>query len=154
LADSSKDAAGAAAGQRMPEHGFARRLAWAVDERQSAVQPDGCALLLLLFLLLGCLLVTRARGASQTVETVRLYAPPRLRCACSRSVHLVLALQDSSFTRDDFGWPHAFALEYSVKLTGRSLQASLTVTNPRLVEWVQGFQVLMIRKRRRGGRLC
>lgn len=56
-------------------------------------------------------------------------------------MHLVLALADSACTRDACGWPHAFALEYAVKLTGRSLQASLTVTNPRLVEWPQGFQV-------------
>ena len=64
-----------------------------------------------------------------------LFVPPL------SSVHLVLALMDSPATRDVYGWPHAFELEYAVKLTGRSLQTSLTVTNPRLVEWAQGFQV-------------
>ena len=33
------------ASKRMPEHGFARLLTWVVDERQSAVQPDGYPLL-------------------------------------------------------------------------------------------------------------
>jgi D-hexose-6-phosphate mutarotase len=83
----------------MPPNGFARLLPWKVDDRQSAVQPDG-------------------------------------------SVHLVLSLVDSSQTRLR-GFPYAFELEYGIKLTSRSLQVSLTVANPRLAVWTEGFQCML-----------
>lgn len=70
-----------------------------MDDRQSAVQPDG-------------------------------------------SVHLVLTLVDSTQTRLR-GFPYAFELEYGIKLTSRSLQVSLTVANPRLVVWAEGFQCML-----------
>ena len=70
-----------------------------IDERQSAVQPDG-------------------------------------------SVQVVLNLSDSSETRS-YGFNYEFHLEYTIKLTGVSLQTAITVTNPRLVEIVEGFQCLL-----------
>ena len=114
----------------MPSHGFARIMAWTVraarklswifryspparlsrllfhftspqvDERQTAVQPDG-------------------------------------------SIQVVLHLSDSSETKQKYGFKYDFNLEYAVKLTGRSLQTALTVTNPRLVEIEEGFQCLL-----------
>jgi hypothetical protein len=70
-----------------------------IDERQSAVQPDG-------------------------------------------SIQVVLNLSDNADTRA-YGFNYEFDLEYTVKLTGRSLQTAITVTNPRLVEIVEGFQCLL-----------